>query len=362
MKIKLICLATVQSGWTDHFATICSGLIKNKHQVIIYASQAASSSFCNKEKESIIIIDYTNKKILRSLFSIFALGVKIRNDTSDCVIIYGESPQHALITLLAKANYITHIADPASHAGIKLIESYLFKISKIILILNSKKIFFASNEVLKIALNSFRWISRFATFRKKFEVVKFANLVQFEKLEIKNKYDISKKWDFIFFGRIEKYKGMDVFAKAVNSLAAKGLNLKILIISKNAESIKNLFKFDMICSYLSHEELAHYINSTSFAIFPYLEATGSHTVQISNYYGIPVIASNTGSFIDYIVDGVNGKLFDVGDSIDLMNKLENCMSNKYNEVLRGRPLRQWSEIFFSNESSTIELENIILKI
>jgi glycosyltransferase involved in cell wall biosynthesis len=110
--------------------------------------------------------------------------------------------------------------------------------------------------------------------------------------------------------------------------------------------------------YISHEELATNIYNSKWGIFPYIDATGTHTVQICNKFGIPVLATNVGSFQDYIVETTNGALVEGGNYLALADKMLNIM-NENIISLSGYDLQIWANDYFSNTKSTSEFKEII---
>lgn len=78
--------------------------------------------------------------------------------------------------------------------------------------------------------------------------------------EIKNSKFVCE-YDFIFWGRIEEYKGLDLLIDAIQNYK----NIKLLIIGngKEAEKIKKLTKnalnITFINKYVENKELATYI-------------------------------------------------------------------------------------------------------
>ncbi|WP_215331976.1 glycosyltransferase family 4 protein [Polynucleobacter corsicus] len=363
MKLCLVCLASTQSGWTDHFATICSGLAERGHQLRVYVSQATMRSMELAAIGNIQIVEYDKNRFINSLKEIFKLIIKINSSDDQILCVYGEGPQHALVCLFSRIPLVSHIADPISHLGVKWRERVVFHITKVLMIISAKKVFFASSEVVESAIKAFPLLNFFGGLRSKFDIVKFANLIQFEPAAelIQSRANGIKNWDFIYFGRMEVYKGLPIFFESINILLNDGYSPRILLISKDLEGSKVPYICQQISSYLSHEELGSYLAQSICAVFPYLDANGSHTVQISNSFGAPVIASCVGSFASYVQDGVNGVLVEPGNPSDLAEALKNVIDNN-NYFLRDFALKKWAEDFFSNKKSTLQLENIFQKV
>jgi glycosyltransferase involved in cell wall biosynthesis len=312
---------------------------------------------------TIEIVDYDKNRFLNSLKEIFKLIIKINSCQDQILCVYGEGPQHALVCLFSRIPLVSHIADPTSHLGVKWLERVVFHITKVLMIIPAQKVFFASSEVLESAIKAFSLINFFTDLRRKFDIVRFANLIQFEAAAklIQSRENEAKNWDFIYFGRIEEYKGIPIFFESINILLGDGYSPRVILVSRDLEGFKAPYNCQQVSSYLSHEALGSYLAQSVCAVFPYIDANGSHTVQISNSFGTPVVASCVGSFASYVQEGINGVLVEPGNPSDLAEKLKKVIdSNKY--LLRGSALKKWSEDFFSNEKSTLQLENIFQKV
>lgn len=362
MKIVLVCLASTQSGWTDHFATICSGLAERGHDLQVYVSPATLKSMELSSTSNIEIVSYDKNRLINSLKEVFRIIKKINMSQDRILCVYGEGPQHALICLFSKIPLVSHVADPVSHLGVKWRERVLFHITKILMIMPAKRVFFASNEVVDSAIRAFPTLNFYGGLKRKVDTVKFANLIQFKEAVklIQEKKSRIKNWDFIYFGRMEQYKGLPIFFESINMLVRDGYKPRVLLISRDADKYRVPIFCDQVISYLSYEELGSYLAQSNCAVFPYLDANGTHTVQISNSFGAPVVASRVGSFSSYVQEGINGFLVEPGNPSELAESLKSILEGK-NSLLRDSALEKWSAHFFSNESCTRELENIFQK-
>lgn len=363
-KVAVICLSSQQSAWTDHFATIVDGL--NKYGVITeaYTSHQGKKSFealSPPLNSNIYCYEYSKTSIKRSIINILKISNSINKGNVDVVLVYGESPQHFLAALLLRKPIISHIADPIAHSGVGLTTKILFRLTKAYYLLFTSYIFVASSDVRMQVLNSFPIICFFKSIRKKIVEIRFAELSQFSKIsKVILKRTPELKYDFVFFGRCEPYKGIDILLEAVNRLFSNGHRLKILIISKNFSYDTN-DTISVVKDYLSNEDLGELIASSRWSIFPYLTATGTHTIHVSNNFGVPVIASKVGCFKDYIFHGTNGVLIDP-NSVDALYEAMLHALNGDISTLRSLELSNWSNNYFSNNFATKQLIEVIKRI
>ena len=145
---------------------------------------------------------------------------------------------------------------------------------------------------------------------KKSCVIYLPQMYSMEFPEVKKESII--EYDFIFFGRLEDYKGLDLLIETFNgrndrTLLIVGRGAKEREIKKRVANINNI---SFINEYVDNIELAKMISMSKCVILPYKNATGSQTVAIANYYGKIVLASKVGCFNEYIIEGENGYFID----------------------------------------------------
>lgn len=120
------------------------------------------------------------------------------------------------------------------------------------------------------------------------------------------------QWDFIFWGRIELYKGLDVLLEVMHEPDMRYVRVLIVGRGREADMVEaqaaELPNVTYIRDYVPNRELAEYIMQSRFVVLPYRSATGSQTVAIANYYRRLVLATAVGCFPEYIAEGRNGFL------------------------------------------------------
>ncbi len=120
----------------------------------------------------------------------------------------------------------------------------------------------------------------------------------------------------LFFGRVMPYKGLNTLVKATILLngryktvvAGKGEldeESKVLVASR-----PELFQIES--RFVSDTEIASLLDRSSVCVFPYTHVTQSSVPMIAAAFGVPVVASRLGGFIEDI-DETNGVLVPPGD-------------------------------------------------
>lgn len=121
----------------------------------------------------------------------------------------------------------------------------------------------------------------------------------------------------LFFGRLEWYKGIDVFVEAIIALDGK---FRAVIAGPGRLSGPLLNKiqsrpdlFNLRASYLSDAEVADLFQRASVCVLPYRQASQSSIPLIAAAFGTPVVATAVGAFVED-VPRVGGKLVPPGDA------------------------------------------------
>lgn len=146
-------------------------------------------------------------------------------------------------------------------------------------------------------------------YEKNTEIIYLPRLAELEFEDVRSA-GYESEYDFIFYGRIEEYKGLDLLLDAMEDASMS--NIRLLIVGRGREEekirkrIQRQKNVEFINEYVENKKLAELIVSSRFVILPYKSATGTQTVQLANYYGKYVLATKVGCFREYIEEGING--------------------------------------------------------
>ena len=128
----------------------------------------------------------------------------------------------------------------------------------------------------------------------------------------------SKRKTILFFGAIRDNKGLEEILKALPRIR-KGVPEVMLLIVGEAiqgyEKYRDLIRILEIegsvmevLRYVSNEEIATFFYATDVVVLPYREVSQSGVLQIAYAFGLPVVATAVGGFLEAIEDGKNGFL------------------------------------------------------
>lgn len=137
---------------------------------------------------------------------------------------------------------------------------------------------------------------------------------------------------FMFLGRIDKLKGIDILLESWKNIKEE----KLIIVGSGPEEdrVKNFIynnKIDNIdfLGYRKKEEAIDILSKAKALIIPSQWYEGLPMTLVESFsMNVPVIASKLGS-LEYLVnDGVNGLLFKYDDKFDLINKINQVRNDK----------------------------------
>lgn len=125
-------------------------------------------------------------------------------------------------------------------------------------------------------------------------------------------YHIEKPINFLFFGRIEKYKGVNVLLDAYKMVEDKHYNATLRIYGSGefneykskASLLSTLFIENR---YIDEKEIPNiFLKTNTVVVLPYIDATQSGVIAIAYEFGCPIIATNTGGLLEQLDNGKIG--------------------------------------------------------
>lgn len=160
------------------------------------------------------------------------------------------------------------------------------------------------------------------------------SIVPFSQFEIYKEYirkEIPKSNKVIlFYGLINKYKGVEVLISAMETVIKVKPDLKLIIAGKgkieyDLTSLSN--NFEIINRYITNEEIAELNQLATLVVCPYNSASQSGVVMTSFAFNNPILATNVGALPEVIEDGKTGILIDYPDSDLLAKKIIDFFEN-----------------------------------
>jgi D-inositol-3-phosphate glycosyltransferase len=163
----------------------------------------------------------------------------------------------------------------------------------------------------------------------------------------------------LFFGRLRPYKGLEDLLSAFQLLTAKHCNYRLIIASepkKGSEDYRNeieriattAFKPGQVIlkiQFIPDGEMELYLKAADVLVLPYKNIFQSGVLFLSYSFGLPVVATDVGSFREEIVDGSTGFLCRPADPADLASAIETYFASDLYENLpvRREELKEYAE-------------------
>lgn len=142
--------------------------------------------------------------------------------------------------------------------------------------------------------------------------------------------ELGGETDYIlFYGYIEKYKGLDVLYEAVKQIG--NLPAKVVVAGRGYQPIMERMKHDerfiLISRWLGNAELTTLIRLCKCVVCPYLSASQSGIPQTVFNFDKPIIATDIESFEAVVHDGQNGVIVKRHN----INELANSIRRMYDD-------------------------------
>lgn len=139
------------------------------------------------------------------------------------------------------------------------------------------------------------------------------------------------KEHYLFFGRIEPYKGLSNLVKISKRLSERGDHTPIIVAGSGEDpAIHELSKMDnvtVINRYIEDSEVDSLFGKAYCSLLPYQSATQSGVIIQSYSYGTPVVSFDVGSLGNYITHNQSGVLVPPGDIEDFVRSVDSIRKN-----------------------------------
>jgi glycosyltransferase involved in cell wall biosynthesis len=161
--------------------------------------------------------------------------------------------------------------------------------------------------------------------------------------------DKSDHFNILFVGRLGIHKGAHILIKAILNIANICVRLQIIGDGDYRIELEQLAKNDeriIFYGTIPNKEITHFYRMADVTVVPSLCYDNAPLViQESFRNGTPVIGSRIGGIPEMIIHGYNGLLFDPGNVDELMQILQDLMSNRKEIGKMGENSRESLEIY-----------------
>lgn len=137
------------------------------------------------------------------------------------------------------------------------------------------------------------------------------------------------KLEFIFFGKILPYKGLDILVEALGLLNEENISFKCHIVGEGPLNIEiNVPNVNVVNEWISDAMLEGFLSSSHFAVFPYTRSFQSGALSTAIGYKMPVVISN--------LESLTSLTNPFGNAIILDDISPNALASAIKEVYRDR--------------------------
>ena len=303
------------------------GLAQNGCEVhALLSSKISNKKDWENEKafKSITFIETgTRKTAVQATIDFFlikrhTLTRKFQNQTFDYIISTFYHPWSTTIFKCFKATKkIVICHDPIHHSGVGLLERWL-----------TTHYIKAASDIIVLTQSFIPIVEkRFGYSKEHIHYMPHGRMSIYKQSTITPLTDC-KNINFLFFGRIEEYKGLFILAEAYKKLTQSYSNISLTVagsgdFSKYHAIFKELPQVKIINRYIADTEIDDYFSvPNTILVLPYLDASQSGVIPIALEYGVPIIASNTGGLKEQMDNGNLGLFSTPGDADSLMKQME----------------------------------------
>jgi glycosyltransferase involved in cell wall biosynthesis len=279
-------------------------------------------------------------KIYLYIFFLFYFLARIRKERPDVVhlqwiriplidtLVLNQFRKHTKVVLTLHNTTLNH----GDHSGfISKILSYGFKGSL-------EKM---SQIIVHTDFSKQKLLNEFPEFSNKVEVIPHG-LLKFPSTTKKKiiDHDFSGSNVLLFFGNINKYKGLDLLIEAIKYLREEDLTLLIVgrpqislgPLKDLSEELKVSDKIVWYPHFVKEENVSEIFHHAHVVVLPHRNIDQSGVLATAVFYEKPIIASNIGGFREVIENNKHGYLFENGNPKDLSKKISSFIRDKKFEV------------------------------
>lgn len=336
MKIIVFTAEDHNGGILQFAKEMVSALSSDSHNVVLFY---LPNVHLQKNERNVIpsTIRYYQKKknIIIKNKHINRIKLSIENENPDLVIFPENSPisLQVIVNLNKSVKKVVYIHDVTRHPSYWNIRKLLNDIYHKILM---KKGLNKVNNVILLSRNSYdKFIRIYKRYTQKAIESTLCSHVPNVK-PVKPMEIVDLKHYLLFFGRIDKYKGLELLVETYNTLIKENHDVPHLVIAgkgvisqQTQVLINNCSRITLVNRFIQDEEMVWLISNCYYVIMPYIEASQSGVLPIAYSFSKPVIVSSVNGLKEYVVNEKTGYVFK--NRHELYTLLDGINSLKYDK-------------------------------
>ncbi|MDA3799083.1 MAG: glycosyltransferase family 4 protein [Kiritimatiellae bacterium] len=163
---------------------------------------------------------------------------------------------------------------------------------------------------------------------KQVQVVPFSNNLTHWLKYVKNDLSKNNLNKILFFGRIRKYKGIDILIKSFKIIQQKIPDAEMVIAGQGKcvipEKSRNI---TLINEYLSDQKATEIISESTLIVAPYIEVTATTLPTVAAMFKKPIVASNLPGLREFVINNETGILVEPNDHEALADACIHILKN-----------------------------------
>lgn len=273
----------------------------------------------------IILEGYTNRISFLLFMVKFFFSSKFKTEFINIKVDYIYVPMIQPATSLVnnffkKSKKIITLHDPIPHRGSNPIINFIReRVNK-------------QSDLLIILSNTFKsyCMNKYSKSQNEIVVIPHA-MFDYEKYSL-NKTDTNihnnDMINFLFFGRITDYKGLEILGQAYSKLEKEYSNITLTIagdgdFKKYKSYYLGLKNFNLINNWIKDSEVSTFFKGKKVVtVLPYKDGTQSGIIPIAMFFRSLVVGSNVGGIEEQITEGKTGVIFKNNNVVDLYEKMK----------------------------------------
>lgn len=226
-------------------------------------------------------------------------------------------------------------------------------------------------------------IQKFNVGKEKISVIKFGLNIFTPKKGISKEEAVDKlnlplnKKLILFFGAINTYKGLEFLLDAYKKILESNNEFHLIIAGESRDNdyfkmINDIINRDFnkndvstFFRYIDEDEIEYFFMAADCLVLPYRAISQSGVHFLSYTFGLPVIATDVGSFKDEdIIEGETGFICEAENSEDLKNTLIKYFNSdlyKNLELCRGK-IKSWAGENYNWDNIAVKTFNCYMKL
>ena len=310
MKIVLMQLMG-RGGGQLYTAQISQALAKTGNEVSLFLAEYLYNSLQYEEKKLKII----TVPIFPERLSLFLTIInpktyvdfisRIDRIRPDIIHIVFEDPFSGFLAFFLSLKYPVVVTehDPRLHDGAKLWLRFFMFFSRLITR-------HCSNVIIVHGQNLKKILTEGGLPTEKVYVVPHGDYSYFTKWI---NPDVHEEHAILFFGIINRYKGLEYLFQAVPAILKEFPDLKIIIagegdLSRCDKFFNTIRNYEIYNEYIPDHKVAELFQRAAIVVLPYTDASQSGVIHIAYSFKKPVIATNIGSLPEVVDEGKTGFL------------------------------------------------------